>query len=383
MTRRLGLWVFLRTHASLALVLSLLAGCGPSDPDLRAANRTSHDPIADSNSLPIPISNNAVALASVEGTLRIYSFFGLEAGKTWQDVSSTVQRWQLPSNGSTPTARLLPAPSGASGRLASTAQRVGTTIYLFGGYTVAEDHSEVSTPEVYAFDVNSEQYAHVTNMPVPVDDAVSMVYRDRYILLVSGWYQDRNVQDVQILDTETLSWLQGTAFPGEPLFGHAGGLIDETMVICDGVRIVPLEEPGKREFRLSNACYVGQIDPLDPSRIDWQAIAPHPGQALYRSASAGLDWQGQPLIVFAGGSPNPYNYNGIGYNGVPASPSDQIFSYAIRTGSWQTHQRLDVPSMDHRGLLHDGRWLYLAGGMHAGQTITDRILRFTLEDPTD
>jgi len=377
-------WPMKHSICSLTLCLLLIAlpGCGRSQDARRAAAETSPAELTAIGSLSIPISNNAVALSVTDQDTRIYSFFGLESGKTWQDVSNRSQLWQQTQDGTTYKARLLPSPPGASGRLASTAQQVGTTIYLFGGYTVAEDHTEVSTPEVYAFDVISEQYQHVTDMPVPVDDAVSMVYQNRYIILVSGWHQDRNVEHVQILDTQTMSWLSGTPFPGEPLFGHSGGLIDETMVICDGVRIVPLDEPGKREFRITDACFIGSIDPLDLTRIDWQAIPPHPGTPLYRSASAGLRWQDDPLIVFAGGSSNPYNYNGIGYNDIPSSPSDRVFSFNVQQSTWQVHRPLAVPSMDHRGLLYDGQWLYLAGGMHAGQRTTGDIVQFTLSDPT-
>ncbi len=330
--------------------------------------------------LSVPVSNNAAVIQAAANGIEIYSFLGLESGKTWKDVSRLSMRWQGNFESGTGLSEQLTDVPGEP-RLASTAELVNGIIYLFGGYTVAEDHTEVSTPEVMALDTSTGIWRHVSDMPVPVDDAVSMVYRNRFIYLVSGWHQDRNVDRVQIYDTVTDSWQQATAFPGEPLFGHAGGLVGESMVICDGVRIVPLEEPGKREFRITDACYRGDIDPLDLTRIDWKPIQSHPGPPLYRSASVGVMHQGVPRIMFAGGSDNPYNYNGIGYNKTPSSPTDAVFSYDTTTGFWEQHTPLPVASMDHRKLLHHNGQFYLAGGMRADQRVVADIVRFSLDAP--
>lgn len=326
--------------------------------------------------LSIPISNNAAVIDATGDGIAIYSFLGLKSGKTWRDVSRMASRWQVSPAGKDETTRLTDVPG--EPRLASTAEMINGVIYLFGGYTVAEDHTEVSTPEVHALDSSTGMWRHVTDMPMPVDDAVSMVYKNRYIYLVSGWHQDRNVEHVQIYDTQTNSWQQATPFPGEPLFGHAGGLASDTLVICDGVRIVPLEEPGKREFRITNACYRGDIDPLDITRIDWQGIEPHPGPPLYRSASAGFVHDGEPRVIFAGGSDNPYNYNGIGYNSIPSAPTDAVFSYQVETGYWSEHSPLPIASMDHRKLLHHNGTFYLAGGMREDQQVIADIVQFKL-----
>ena len=68
-------------------------------------------------------------------------------------------------------------------------------------------------------------------------------------------------------------------------------------------------------------------------------------------------------IVFAGGSDNPYNYNGIGYNKTPSSPSAKLFSYDLVTQSWKVHPALPIASMDHRGLLLGRSRLFILGGM--------------------
>ncbi len=100
--------------------------------------------------------------------------------------------------------------------------------WLFGGYTVAVDGSEKSIPGVYRIRPGESQLQWLTDMPVPVEDSVMLVYQDRYIYLVSGWHDLGNVNLVQVLDTKTLQWAQATPWPGAPVFGHSGGISEGT-----------------------------------------------------------------------------------------------------------------------------------------------------------
>ena len=150
-------------------------------------------------------------------------------------------------------------------------------------------------------------------MPVPVDDSVALVYANRYIYLVSGWHDTANVNLVQVFDAEDNRWFQATMYPGAPVFGQSGGIADNKMVVCDGVKIV-VDETEQRSFAASPECFYGRIHKDEITRITWQKLPHHSGTALYRAAAAGAMRNGGE-IVFAGGSDNPYNYNGIGYNG--------------------------------------------------------------------
>lgn len=98
--------------------------------------------------------------------------------------------------------------------------------------------------------------------------------------------------------------IAATPWPGEPVFGHAGGIVGDTMVIADGVGI----EVGltARRFSASRDAYKGIIDPDDPTGIEWRVLEPHPGRPLYRMAASGTS-RGGERILFAGGSDNPYN----------------------------------------------------------------------------
>ncbi|MFQ5535518.1 MAG: Kelch repeat-containing protein, partial [Sphingomonadales bacterium] len=316
--------------------------------------------------LPAPISNNAVAGLDRNGRTYFYSFNGLGAGKTHHDTSAAA--WEFDAGAG--TAKRIADVPGTAGRLASIAATVGNRIFLFGGYTVAEDGTEVSTPEVYAFAPETGQYQTRQPMPTPVDDAVAVVYLDRYIYLVSGWHDTGNVSLVQVYDSRENRWFGATDYPGSPVFGHAGGIVGGAMVITDGVKVVAVEN-GKRRFGISDEAFIGHIDPNDPSVIRWRKLDPHPGEPLYRMAASGAAEHG--MVLFAGGSTNPYNFNGIGYNGVPSQPSAIVFGFDIEAASWRAIGTKPVATMDHRGLLKFRGSFCTLGGMTAGQVVTGSV----------
>ena len=320
--------------------------------------------------LPEPVTNNAVAAYGDY----IYSFAGLGAGKTWTDVHAKAFKCSVAAR---QCETLPPLPDG-KGRLAATAQTVGDRIYIFGGYTVAEDHTEVSTPEVFAFDPKTNQYTRRANIPTPVDDSVSLVYQDRFIYLVSGWHKDTNVADVQIYDTVEDSWQKATNWPGAPVFGHAGGIVESVMTICDGVQIIPpKDEKSRRSFETISACWRGDIDADDMTQITWTRLPQLPGKGLYRMAALGIADRG--LILFAGGSDNAYNYNGIGYNKIPSTPSPHVWGYDVAANKYVVFDDKPAATMDHRGLikLGDGRFASL-GGIGENQTVLDKLEIFDL-----
>ncbi len=320
--------------------------------------------------LPVAHSNNAVAKLELDGGAQFYSFMGLTAGKTYADISRqafeydvTARRW-----------RTLPDVPVAHGRLASTAVGVGGLVYLFGGYTVAADGKEVSTPEVLAFDPRTNSYTPRAPMPVPVDDSVGVPFNDRYIYLVSGWHDTDNVRLVQVYDTVKDHWFRATEWPGLPVFGHAGGIVDNKLVIADGVTVLAGVK-GRGRFKLTGQAWLGEIDRTDPAKIAWRRLPDHTGKPLYRAAATGSPIAGR--VVFAGGSEIAYNYNGQGYDGSPADPSSRILAFDLRSNEWATLSAIRTPSMDHRGLLeHDGIY-YTLGGMDTRREVIGDMIAFT------
>jgi hypothetical protein len=209
-------------------------------------------------------------------------------------------------------------------------------------------------------------------IPVPVDDAVAGVFDNRYIIVVSGWSQKDNVADVQVYDTLRDRWAKSTPIPGRPVFGHSGAIAGNIIVYCGGAYIAPAGS--KVKYEMSNECWRGKIKRHNASKIEWSKIADHPGKANYRMAAAA--WEKK--IVFTGGTDNPYNYSGIGYNGVPSSPSVSTFSWDTKNSRWESLPDHPHPTMDHRAMARGARGLFVIGGMEAGQKVTEGVSELVL-----
>ncbi len=151
----------------------------------------------DEPSLPEPLTNNAVAGLTIDGTLYLFSFMGLDATKTPAGITRRAFAFDTRTRRWTP---IHPVP-GRLGRIAATAQGVDERVYILGGYTVALDGHEVSVPNVDIYDPQRDRYDAGAPVPVPVDDSVSGIWRDRFIYLISGWSQQDNVPNVQVYDT--------------------------------------------------------------------------------------------------------------------------------------------------------------------------------------
>ena len=316
--------------------------------------------------LPAPVTNNAVASVKSRGSLLLYSLMGMGARKTWD--ATTNEAYVLdPEEGKWVAARAVP---GTAGRLAATAVGAREHIFLFGGYVVDAQGGETTLPDVNVYEPLTDRWFRADDMPVAVDDSVAGVYRDRYIYVVSGWSKTDAVRDVQLYDAQKNKWSQATPIPGTPVFGHAGGLVGDTIVYIDGAhKNTAGTQP---RYIASDECWMGKIDHHDLTKIQWTKLPSHPGTARYRIAAGGSEKDQK--IYFSGGTDNPYNYNGIGYNGVPSEPSPVTFAFDVRSGKWETvNLHTPQPTMDHRGLLVLPQGLVIAGGMEKGQQVTSRV----------
>jgi N-acetylneuraminic acid mutarotase len=323
--------------------------------------------------LPEPVSNNAVAKVSTSSADYLISFMGLAERKDYASVHNRV--WVLKvGNDTWQSGKPVPSSLPLKGRLAGVAVGVANNAYVFGGYTVAQDHTEISSPDNFRYNPATDQYTKIARTPIPVDDAVALVYLQRYVYLISGWHNDGNVNLVQVYDVDTDSWFQASPFLGTAVFGHAGAILHNKMLICDGV-VVKAQQQKRRTFESEAACYLGLIDSKKPTKIDWRLLQHPTGQARYRMAATGSE-QHQKL-VFWGGSANPYNYNGVGYNGKPSSPSSKLWVFDIESSKWTIFNR-EFASMDHRGLLELNGEFIVLGGMSYSQEVSAQVLSINL-----
>ena len=213
--------------------------------------------------------------------------------------------------------------------------------------------------------------------------------------MVSGWHDFGNVNLVHAFKRRTtdvncrrhLVVYQAATSTGPTTgngradtFGHAGGIgrwiVGDTIVYCDGVAIEP-HKNRPRDFVASPECFLGIIDEKESRRIDWREIEPHPGKPRYRMAAAGTTEEAG--VIFIGGSENPYNYDGMGYNGAASSPAEDALLFQVETGSWQQIDIKGAATMDHRGLVFfEGDWVTI-GGMLGGQEVTDDVVSYSLD----
>ena len=243
-------------------------------------------------------------------------------------------------------------------------------VFLFGGYVVDGQGGETTLPDVNVYEPLTDRWFRAADMPVAVDDSVTGVYRDRYIYLVSGWSKTDAVHNVQVYDAQKNKWPQATPIPGTPVFGHAGAIVGDTIVYIDGAH-KNAAEPSPNTSPRMNAGWARST--ITTSRkFNGPSCPVIPGTARYRIAAGGSEKDQK--IYFSGGTDNPYNYNGIGYNGEPAEPSPVTFAFNLRTSKWETiNLHTPQPTMDHRGLVVIPEGLVIMGGMEKGQQVTSRV----------
>jgi N-acetylneuraminic acid mutarotase len=316
--------------------------------------------------LPAPVSNNAVAISHEGGNRAIFSFMGIGPKKTWDAITNQAYQLDL-SSGKWKEVRPVP---GVAGRLGASAAALHDQVFLFGGYVVDGQGGETTVSDLNVFVPIENRWYRGADVPVPVDDSVLGVYRDRFLYLVGGWSKIDAVRNVQVYDTEKDRWTQATPIPGTPVFGHAGAIVGDTIVYVDGAYKNPSGSNPK--YLASSECWMGKITKGDITKIEWTKLPDHPGAARYRIAAGAAEKEGK--IYFSGGTDNPYNYNGIGYNGQPAEPSPLTFAFNLRSGKWETvSENTPDPTMDHRGLLVAPHGLVIVGGMEKGQQVTAKV----------
>ena len=320
--------------------------------------------------LPVPVTNNAVATITRGPGAGVYSMLGVDGTKTWRGIT---RRAFFLARGTTTWSELPPVP-GAAGRLASLAFGVRNQVYLFGGYTVDSSGAERSLPNVDIWDPVKRMWRSGAPMPVAVDDAVGGLWRDSLIVIVSGWHDTDNVADVQWYDPAHDRWTKGTPFPGVPVFGGAGSVLGDQLLVLDGAR----RAAGKVKYTLASQAWLGTIDHRNPARIRWDSLPAHPGPARYRAAVGAC----RGRFHVAGGTDNPYNYNGIGYDGRASIPEQRVLSFDVTTRTWRAERDAPLATMDHRSMAIVDGAAWLVGGMRAHQIVADDVAAWAIGCPT-
>lgn len=325
--------------------------------------------------LPEPVTGNSVASTTIRGKTYIVSMLGLAPGKQYSDMHNHVWmhtlgdfNWQqLPA---------VPSTTKLNGRVAASAVALNNNFFVFGGYTIKADGARETATDSYRLDPVTKRYTKLNDIPVPVGDAVALAYQNRYIYLASGWSNDGNVNLLQVFDNYTQRWTQATPIPGKGVFGLSGAIVDNKMLLCDGVTLDYFSDK-VRQYRAEAACYLGTIS-NNATTIDWRLV-PHPtDQARFRMAAIATEVAGDKVIAFIGGSTTPHRYNGIGYNQQAAEPSNQVWLYSIKQQKWLTAENSSA-IMDLSGLININGSLYSIGGMQAKQQVSNKLIQHQIK----
>lgn len=345
--------MFRWTHTVLGLAL-LLSAAGQSDWVW-----------TELPSMPFESSNNAVAVAEVNGVKHVYSFAGLDSTKHLSGIHLKAARYNTQS---AIWQQIADVPD-TLGKVAAAASTVGNVIYVIGGYHVFDGTPfELSSNKVHRYDAQNDLWlSDGADIPVAIDDQVQVVWRDSLIFVVTGWSDNTNVDEVQIYDPANDVWRLGTPVPNNSqykVFGASGCIIGDTIFYYGGAS-AGFNFPAQKRLRK------GVIDPNDPTNITWSVVGLSPFDNGYRTASVCVGGH----AFWIGGSATSYNYDGIAYNGSGGvEPLERILQYTPASGQWQEGLGAPYGVMDLRqaAQLAPNEFV-IAGSMMAGQLVTDRV----------
>jgi len=313
--------------------------------------------------MPAQVSGNAVA--ALGGGLEIFSLMGVGPRKTWDDITNRVYTLDLAH----PKWREGRAVPGVGGRLGASAVGAKGLVVLMGGYTVDAHDAELTLPDVNVYEPTPRRWSRGQDIPTPVDSAVSGVTHDRFIYLIGGRSPNGPVNSVQVYDLQKDTWSQATPFPGTPVFGLAGGVADEEIVIVDGAKPGPAGGP---RYVASDECWLGKIDKKDPNKIEWSKLPPHPGTARFAIAAGGSNRDHR--VFFSGGTATPHDFKGVAYDGQPQEASAVSFAYDLHAHKWETASDDTYdPRADSRGIVMTPIGPLVLGGMVRNLAVTARV----------
>lgn len=312
---------------------------------------------------PMPVALTSNAVVSVKNGTEVYSLMGIGAKRGWNDITNKIYMLALKS-GKWTEGRPVP---GVAGRLGSSAIGARGQIFLFGGYTVDGPGNELIVGDVNSYFAASHRWYRAEDIPTPVEGAVIGVNHDRYIYLVGGRSKNGPVNKVQVYDAEKNAWSQATPFPGTPVFGHAGGLVDDAIVFVDGAK----KSADGGAYVASDECWMGKIDHKDPLKIEWSKLPAHPGNGRFGIVAGG----GEHRVYFSGGTTAPHNFKNVTADGKPIDISPLTFTFDVHGSRWDTLWE-DTPDAraDSRGIAFTPLGPLIVGGTLEDFAPTAKVL---------
>ena len=260
---------------------------------------------------------------------------------------------------------------GVAGRLAASAVALHDQVFIFGGYVIDSQGGETTVPDLNVFVPLQNRYYRGKDIPVPVDDAVIGLYRDRYIFLIGGWSSTvgKNgdaVRNVQVYDTEKDTWTKPRPFPAPPSSATPEPSSATPSSTLTEPTKIPTAVPNTFPPKNAGMGKIPQERRLHKNYLD-QSPRP-PGNARYRiAAGAGLAERKRSENLFHRRHRHSLQLQRHRLQRTPcrAFARDlRLQRLQRRMGDSRTdNSELASPTMDHRGLLVSREGLVTVGGI--------------------
>ncbi|GEM_PF-1532694 len=254
---------------------------------------------------------------------RVYAFGG--TGGTSGSVN-TIRYYDTLSGTWTTAGATLPAAT-----YFASAATVGDKIYIIGGSNTWP--TPVST--VYCYSPDGDSINPRASLPVATMEQACGVWNGTHIYVMGGGnWSMTPINNVQVYDVAANSWSAATAMPAAR--GALGGAVcgNYAVAVCGNSSGSTWEDD----------CYVGTINPGDPTSISWNSGTSYPGGAICRPSTMADDGK---LFVSCG--------YGTGYVAT-------TYYYNPATDIWTPLPDKTTATVSAGQAALVGRWAYVVGG---------------------
>lgn len=320
--------------------------------------------------LPEPVTENSLCEFETSGNNKfVYSFGGISNPVDYTSFHGKVFKYQVSAN----SWETIDDFSSLSGRIGMMVVNVNNRIFLIGGKELQADSSFTTVGDVTIYNPFLDTLEVNANpIPIPVENAVSSVWKDSLILVVSGKSSDSITSAVQVFNPSFNAWQQATPVPDELGFkveGASGFILGDTIFYYGGSRgtILP---------NISNSLIRGEINPDDPLDISWSRVPNFTILPSYRSICSGH----ADKLFWLGGSTVGHDFKGNNSSlQNPIMPNTRMINLNLSQNSNQV-QDFEIPfakmSTNTAAKLGGGNWL-VGGGLDSLQQATNVVYLMT------
>jgi N-acetylneuraminic acid mutarotase len=259
---------------------------------------------------------------------RVYAFGGSGGGS---NPVNTIRYYDTLAGTWTTTSTVLP-----QALYFASAATVGDKIYIIGGSNAWP--TPLST--VYCYSPDGDSISTRASLPVATMEHACGVWKGTHIYVMGGgnWGMTP-INNVQVYNIAADTWSAATAMPAAR--GCLGG------AVCGNYAVAACGNSSN--FNAAAECYVGTINPSDPTSITWTTGTSYPGGGRIRPSTMAYD---NKLFLSSGWNTSIF---GTTHNYDPA------------TDTWTAMPDKTTPTVSAGQAALVGRWAYVVGGEAGSQ----------------